>query len=71
MSKRWYVVHAYSGYEKKVATSLKERVELHGMQDSFGEISRNFWMSWKVIFLSFITVMQNLKDKTKLPGCSC
>lgn len=38
MAKRWYVVHAYSGYEKKVAAALKERVELHGMQDLFGEI---------------------------------
>ena len=35
---RWYVVHAYSGYEKRVAATLKERVELHGMQDQFGEI---------------------------------
>ncbi|MFC3854216.1 transcription termination/antitermination protein NusG [Salinispirillum marinum] len=35
---RWYVVHAYSGYEKRVASTLKERVELHGMQDAFGEI---------------------------------
>lgn len=38
MSKRWYVVHAYSGYEKKVANSLKERIELHGMQDKFGDV---------------------------------
>ena len=38
MSKRWYVVHAYSGYEKKVAGALKERIELHGMQDRFGEV---------------------------------
>ena len=38
MAMRWYVVHAYSGYEKKVATALKERVELHGMQDRFGEV---------------------------------
>lgn len=38
MAKRWYVVHAYSGYEKKVAAALRERVELQGMQDSFGEI---------------------------------
>ena len=35
---RWYVVHAYSGYEKRVASTLKERVEMHNMQDSFGEI---------------------------------
>ena len=38
MSKRWYVVHAYSGYEKKVASSLKERVALHSMEEKFGEI---------------------------------
>lgn len=38
MSKRWYVVHAYSGYEKRVATTLKERIELHDMQDRFGEV---------------------------------
>ena len=38
MSKRWYVVHAFSGFEKKVQSSLKERVELAGMQDKFGEI---------------------------------
>ena len=38
MAKRWYVVHAYSGYEKKVAAALKERIELHGMQDRFGEV---------------------------------
>lgn len=38
MTKRWYVVHAYSGYEKKVANALKERIELHGMQDKFGDV---------------------------------
>lgn len=38
MSKRWFVVHAYSGYEKKVAAALKERVELYNMSDLFGEI---------------------------------
>ena len=38
MSKRWYVVHAYSGYEKRVMNTLKDRVELHSMQESFGDI---------------------------------
>lgn len=38
MAMRWYVVHAYSGYEKRVMNSLKEQIELTGMQDSFGEI---------------------------------
>ena len=38
MAMRWYVVHAYSGYEKRVAESLKERIQLQAMEDSFGEI---------------------------------
>ena len=38
MAKRWYVVHAYSGYEQQVRRSLEERVQRKGMQDSFGEI---------------------------------
>ena len=38
MSKRWYVVHAYSGFESTVKRSLQERIERAGMQDQFGEI---------------------------------
>ncbi|GAB2903300.1 transcription termination/antitermination protein NusG [Microbulbifer echini] len=38
MSKHWYVVQAYSGYEKRVASSLKERIELHEMDHLFGEV---------------------------------
>lgn len=38
MSMRWYVVQAYSGFEKKVASSLRERIQLAGMQDQFGEV---------------------------------
>ena len=38
MSKKWYVVHAYSGFEKSVARALKERIERAGMQDQFGQI---------------------------------
>jgi transcriptional antiterminator NusG len=36
--KRWYVVHAYSGYEKRVMNALKESIERHGMQDFFGDV---------------------------------
>lgn len=38
MSKKWYVVHAYSGYEKSVQRALMERIERTGMQDKFGQI---------------------------------
>jgi transcriptional antiterminator NusG len=36
--KRWYVVHAYSGFEKSVAQALRERIARYGMQDKFGDI---------------------------------
>ncbi len=38
MSKQWYVVHAYSGYENKVRESLLDRIDRLGMKDAFGEI---------------------------------
>ena len=38
MSMRWYVVHAYSGYEKKVAIAIQDRVEMHNLQDKFGDV---------------------------------
>ena len=36
--KRWYVVQAFSGYEKHVMRSLLEKVELAGMEEKFGQI---------------------------------
>jgi len=38
MSKRWYVIHAFSGFEKQVQRSLTERITRAGMEDMFGDI---------------------------------
>ena len=38
MAKRWYVVHAYSGFEKQVKRSLEDRIERAGMEDLFGDV---------------------------------
>ena len=38
MSKRWYVVHAYSGFEKSVMRAMTERIARLGLEDSFGRI---------------------------------
>jgi transcriptional antiterminator NusG len=38
MALKWYVIHAYSGYEQQVMRTLAERIKLHDMEDQFGEI---------------------------------
>ena len=38
MALRWYVVHAYSGFENQVKRSLEERVKRGAMEDKFGQI---------------------------------
>ena len=38
LGKRWYVVHAYSGFEKSVSRALEERINRAGMRDKFGQI---------------------------------
>jgi transcriptional antiterminator NusG len=38
MSMRWYVVHAYSGFESYVQKALKSRVAMSPHKESFGEI---------------------------------
>ncbi len=35
---RWYVVQAFSGFEGRVAKSLKEHIKMHAMEDLFGEV---------------------------------
>jgi transcriptional antiterminator NusG len=38
MAMRWYVVHVYSGFEKKVAESIREQVRQKDMEDHFEDI---------------------------------
>lgn len=38
MALRWYVVHAYSGFENQVKRSLEERIKLSGLDEMFGDI---------------------------------
>jgi len=35
---RWYIVHAYSNFERKVAESIKERAAAAGLSDQFAEV---------------------------------
>jgi len=38
MAKRWYIVHAYSNFEKKVAEAIKERAKAAGLDHLFEEV---------------------------------
>lgn len=38
MTKRWYIVHAHSNFEKKVAEAIKERAEQAGLQELFDDV---------------------------------
>ena len=75
MSMRWYVVHAYSGYEKKVALAIQERIDRHGLQDKFGEImvpteevvemkSGQKRTSERMFFPGYVLVQMDLDDDT-------
>ena len=37
-TKNWYIVHTYSGFEKKVAESLQQRVQAYGLRSEIGEV---------------------------------
>ena len=38
MDKKWYIVHAYSNFERKVADSIKEKAQAAGLSELFDEI---------------------------------
>jgi len=38
MAKRWYIVHAYSNFERKVADSIREKAAQKGLEELFEEI---------------------------------
>ena len=38
MAKRWYIVHAYTNFERKVADAIKERAKAAGLSDQFEEV---------------------------------
>lgn len=38
MAKRWYVVHVYSGFEKKIAEQIKQQADQNGLADQIDEV---------------------------------
>ena len=72
---RWYVVHAYSGFEKAVMRSLNERIALSDVKDHFGEVlvpteevvemrAGKKRRSERKFFPGYVLVHMNLNDDT-------
>ena len=64
MSKKWYVIQTYSGFENKVREALQQRIKEHNMEERFGEI-----------LIPTETVQENrsgqkprVRQKTSFPG---
>jgi transcriptional antiterminator NusG len=75
MSKRWYVVHVYSGMEKSVHKAMLERIERAGLQASFGQVlvpseevveskGGQKSISERRIFPGYVLVEMELTDET-------
>lgn len=75
MSKRWYVVHVYSGMEKSVHKALLERIERAGLEHAFGEVlipseevvevkDGKKTISERRIFPGYVLVEMDMTDET-------
>jgi transcriptional antiterminator NusG len=73
--KQWYVVHTYSGFEKKVKDSLEQRIEAQGMKEQFGNIlipeeevyeikGGRKETSKKKVFPGYILIQMDMTDDT-------
>lgn len=75
MSMRWYVVHAYSGFENQVMRMLRERIERADMQEEFGDVlvpteevvemrAGQKRRSDRKFFPGYVLVHMNMNDET-------
>ena len=75
MASRWYVIHVYSGFEKKVATAIREQAEQKGLADRFEdilvpteevvEVRRGAKVaSERKIFPGYVLIRMDLDDET-------
>jgi transcriptional antiterminator NusG len=76
MSKKWYVIHTYSGHENKVKTNLEKAIHSAGLEDRFGQIlvatedyvemkDGKRKTSRRKTFPSYVMVEMDLDDETK------
>lgn len=64
MSKKWYVIQTYSGYENKVKEALLQRVKEHGKEAAFGEVL----IPTETVQEARSNGKSRIRQKTSLPG---
>jgi transcriptional antiterminator NusG len=75
MASRWYVIHVYSGFEKKVAAAIREQAEQKSLSDHFEdilvpteevvEVKRGAKVSSeRKIFPGYVLIKMDLDDET-------
>lgn len=75
MAKQWYIVHTYSGFERKAKLALEERIRTLGQQEAFGDIlvpeeqvvelvKGKKRTSSRKFFPSYILVQMEMNDQT-------
>jgi len=64
MSKKWYVIQTYSGYENKVKEALLQRIKEHNKEAQFGEIL----IPTETVQETTSAGKQRVRQKTSLPG---
>lgn len=64
MSKKWYVVQTYSGFENRVKESLLQRVKEHSREESFGEVL----IPTESVQETTGTGKQRVRQKNSFPG---
>jgi len=74
IEKKWYIIHTYSGYERKVAESLVNRIQAYDLGDCIGQIliptedvveikSGKKVVTKRLTFPGYILVEMNMSDK--------
>ncbi len=75
MAKQWFIIHTYSGYERKVAESLMNRIAAYGLEDQIGQIliptedvvemkGGKKVVSQKLFFPGYILVEMDMNERT-------
>jgi transcriptional antiterminator NusG len=64
---KWYIIHAYSGFERKVRESLESRVQAFGLQDKIGKVlipteSVTKYTSERMFYPGYVLVEMDMDD---------